>query len=98
MQIVIGIIFLIIAAPVILQIVALGWFLVTYFFEILVMPVVKLVGWLFVVAIVPTYQYLSFVMTPGIIVVGVVLAVAFVIALINAIATDIWQKLKRKRR
>jgi small-conductance mechanosensitive channel len=98
MQIVIGIICLIIAIPLIAQLIAVLCFLGSLLFDCLLMPIFKLLGWLFVVAIVPTYQHLSFFMTPGLIVVGVVLAVAFVINLIKGMFKSASGKRKKKQR
>ncbi len=97
MQIVIGIICLIIAIPLIAQLIAVVCFLGSLLFDCLLLPIFKLLAWLFMVAIVPTYQHLSFMMTPGLVVVGVVLMAAFVINLIKGMVKSASGKRKKKR-
>lgn len=96
MQIVIGIICLIIAIPLIVQLIAVLCFLGSMLFDFLLMPIFKFLAWLFMVAIMPTFQYLSFVMTPGLIVVIVVLVAAFVINLLKSMFKSARVKVKKK--
>jgi uncharacterized membrane protein len=98
MQIVIGIICLIIAIPLIAQLIAVLCFLGSLLFDFLLMPTFKLLAWLFVVAIVPIYQHLSFMMTPGLVVVGLILTIAFVVSLIKKMFKSAWRKAKKKQR